>query len=87
MNVESPSFVPIAPHNSRRQPAAPAPHAAALPPAAVDEIFANLARRQERGEHSDPRRFDTKAIRDTATEMDRQGERLARLLRDIDAPA
>jgi hypothetical protein len=85
MNVETPSFAPIAPHDSRQRPAAPAAPAA-LPAAAVDAIFANLARRQERSERGDPRRFDAKAIRDTAAEMDRQGERLAQLLRDIDAP-
>ena len=92
MKTDSPQFESIASHAHRSAQPTPHRHAAALPhepasPAAFDEVFANLARRQDRIERANERMLDPAPFRDTAAEMDRQRERLAQLLRDIDAPA
>jgi hypothetical protein len=90
MKTDSPPFESIASLSNRPAQRTPHPHVPALPldstsPAAFDEVFANLARRQDRIERANERRLDPAPIRDTATEMDRQRGRLAQLLRDIDA--
>jgi hypothetical protein len=69
----------------------------AASPAAVDEVFANLARREatRRADASSSTRphhaaqinqatFGDEHLHDLAVEMNRQQERLAQLLRDID---
>ena len=56
-------------------------------PAAVDEVFANLARNESARRadaRSESRPLAAGQFRDLAAEMDRQHERLAQLLRDID---
>ena len=90
MKPDTMEFKSIASRSAR--PAQPTPHhrVAALPlepasPAAFDEVFANLARHQDRVERANERKLDPAPFRDTAAEMDRQRERLAQLLRDIDA--
>jgi hypothetical protein len=92
MKTSTKVFESIASRNAR--PAQPTlhHHVAAMPldpasPAAFDEVFANLARRQDRVERANERMLDPAPFRDTAAEMNRQRERLAQLLRDIDAPA
>ena len=59
-------------------------------PAAVDEVFAALARNahaRPRVDAAESRRIDPAEFRDLNAEMDRQHERLAQLLRDIEGPA
>jgi hypothetical protein len=56
-------------------------------PEAFDEVFANLARRESshaQTRAATARPIDATQFRDLAVEMDRQHERLAQLLRDID---
>ena len=92
MHTEQNQFAPITPKTARRiKPVADEPAS----PAAFDEIFANLASRQDRVERSNELRFersnelrfDAAQVRDTAQEMQRQRDRLAQLLRDIDCSA
>jgi vacuolar-type H+-ATPase subunit I/STV1 len=92
MHAESQPFTPIASKPARRPMIAAHEHAS---PAAFDEIFANFARRQDhverenerRTESSNELRIDAAQIRDNAQEMQRQLDRLAQLLRDIDCSA
>jgi hypothetical protein len=83
MNTQTPVYqpilsqVPLTPLQRRQRDYAS--------PAAIDEVFANLAARQERVERGFESKLDTREFRDTADAMNRQRERLAQLLRDIDA--
>jgi hypothetical protein len=55
--------------------------------AAVDEVFAGLARMEPAhasGRATPPRVIDPAEVRNLADQLDRQHERLARLLRDLD---
>jgi hypothetical protein len=54
-------------------------------PEAIDEVFANLAARQERIERGVDQSLNPAQFRDTAAAMNQQRERLAQLLRDIEA--
>jgi hypothetical protein len=91
MNADTEEFESIAPRTAR--PARRVSRGSAgtryehASPAAIDEVFANLARRQDHVVRANERKFDAMTIRDTAAEMDRQHERLAQLLRDIDGLA
>jgi hypothetical protein len=89
MQTDSPKFEAVPPRAARpaQQPAHSHRPARYVSPDAVDAIFANLARRQEDVERANELRIDAAIIRDTSTEMDRQRERLAQLLRDIDSLA
>ncbi len=84
MHAESQPFTPIASKPARRPTITAHEHAS---PAAFDEIFANLAHRQDRVERENELRFDATQIRDNAEQMQRQRDRLAQLLRDIDCSA
>jgi hypothetical protein len=91
MKTKTSEFTPIVPQTARRDRGA-VPHHMSSPrthaaPAAIDEIFAHLAERQAQVERANESPLDAKRIRETATEMDRQRERLAQLLRDIDLSA
>jgi len=90
MNTDTMPFEPIAPHHAQLSRTAACHRAAKQPrepasPAAIDEVFANLARRREHIEQTNERNLDSAPFRETATEMDRQHQRLAQLLRDIEA--
>ncbi len=89
MKIDTRPFELVASHGNRpaQRPHAhvPAPPLDSASPAAFDEVFANLARRQDRLERANERRLDAAQIRDTTTEMNRQRSRLAQLLRDVDA--
>ena len=87
MNQESSAFTPIASRRVTHQSRDTHAHSVAASPAAFDEIFANLARRQDSVERTNERRIDAAQIRTNADEMDRQRNRLAQLLRDIDSLA
>jgi hypothetical protein len=80
MNAQTPAYEPIAPRTPLRRH-----QRDVTSPAAIDEVFANLAARQERIERNVEFTLDAGQFRDTATAMNRQRERLAQLLRDIDA--
>lgn len=92
MNAETTDFSPIATRPTSRPLAAMLRRASHTrthhaSPDAIDEVFANLARHQDEVERSNERRLDAAQVRENATAMDRQRERLAQLLRDIDFPA
>ncbi len=91
MKSKSSEFTPIASQNARPSRHAIQHHVEAArthaAPAAIDEIFAHLADRQAQVERANESPVAAKRIRETATEMDRQRERLAQLLRDIDLSA
>lgn len=80
MNAQTPAYEPIAPRTPLRRR-----QLDVTSPAAVDEVFANLAARQERVERNVESSLNAGQFRDTANAMSRQRERLAQLLRDIDA--
>lgn len=83
MNTQTPAYQPIVslvprtPLQRRQRDYAS--------PAAIDEVFANLAARQERVERNVGSTLNAGEFRDTSDAMNRQRERLAQLLRDIDA--
>jgi hypothetical protein len=83
MNTQTPAYQPIVsqvprtPLQRRQRDYAS--------PAAIDEVFANLAARQERVERGCESKLDAREFRGTSEAMNRQRERLAQLLRDIDA--
>ena len=66
MNRELSPFTPIASRSARRQPVGTHPHADASP-AAFDEVFANLARRQDGIERANERRIDAAKSAPTPT--------------------
>ena len=81
-------FAPVT--MNRAQRSSPRHAVAAASPAAVDVVFANLARREtarRADARSESRPLHAGQFRDLATEMDRQHERLAQLIRDIDGSA
>jgi hypothetical protein len=83
MKTETPAFEPIVSQTAR----SPLQRRQRdyTSPAAIDEVFANLAARQEQVERNFELTLDAGQFRDTANAMNRQRERLAQLLRDIDA--
>jgi hypothetical protein len=92
MKTKSSEFTPIPARRTRRtvpghfDPGHFEPAQEHAMPEAFDEIFMQLALRQEKLERAN-RAIEADRIRDTASEMDRQRERLSRLLRDIDLSA
>jgi hypothetical protein len=91
MKTQLSEFMPIASpaarsrrERVRRSQESPSDHAT---PEAFDEIFANFAERQEPVERPNSFAFDAQRIRDMASDLERQRERLAKLLRDIDLSA
>jgi hypothetical protein len=97
MKTKSSEFTPIPARRTRRtvpghfepghfEPGRVEPAQEHAMPEAFDEIFMHLALRQEKLERAN-RAIEADRIRDTASEMDRQRERLSQLLRDIDLSA
>jgi hypothetical protein len=87
MKTKSSEFTPIPARRTRRTvPGHFEPAQEHAMPEAFDEIFMHLALRQEKLERAN-RAIEADRIRDTASEMDRQRERLSQLLRDIDLSA
>ncbi|MGD9634583.1 MAG: hypothetical protein AB7G28_16625 [Pirellulales bacterium] len=88
MKTRSSEFTPVPARRTRRTVPAhfegPQEHAV---PEAFDEIFAQLALKQDRLERANQAALNAEQVRDTTDEMDRQRGRLARLLRDIDLSA
>ena len=91
MKSKSSEFTPIATHSARsrserlrRCDESSSDHAT---PEAFDQIFANFAECPEPVERPNSFALDAQRIRDMASELDRQRERLTKLLRDIDLSA
>lgn len=88
MKTKSSEFKPIASRLARRTaPGHFEPRPQHAMPEAFDAIFANLALKQEGVERANQSPWNVAQVRETATEMERQRERLAKLLRDIDLSA
>ena len=91
MKTKPSEFTPIASHaarsrseRSRRCDTSSSDHAT---PEAFDQIFANFAECREPAERPSSFALDAQRIRHMASELDRQRERLTKLLRDIDLSA
>lgn len=91
MNTNPSEFTPIASHAARsrserlrRCNKSPSDRAKTE---AFDQIFANFADCPVHADRPNAFAIDAQRIRDMAGELDRQRERLAKLLRDIDLSA